>query len=90
MGAEYILELEHISKEFPGVKALDDVSLALKKGEVRGLVGENGAGKSTLMKILTGVYQKDAGVDPDQWQRGKNRNTAAGTADGPEYYFSGV
>ena len=62
MGAEYILELEHISKEFPGVKALDDVSLALKKGEVRGLVGENGAGKSTLMKILTGVYQKDAGV----------------------------
>lgn len=62
MNNKYILELEHISKEFPGVKALNDVSLALEEGEVRGLVGENGAGKSTLMKILTGVYQKDAGT----------------------------
>lgn len=62
MDKKYILELEHISKEFPGVKALDDVSLKLEQGEVRGLVGENGAGKSTLMKILTGVYQKDSGT----------------------------
>lgn len=62
MADEYILELEHISKSFPGVKALDDVSLFVKKGEIRGLVGENGAGKSTLMKILTGVYQKDSGT----------------------------
>lgn len=62
MADDYILELEHISKVFPGVKALDDVSLSVKRGEVRGLVGENGAGKSTLMKILTGVYQKDSGI----------------------------
>lgn len=55
------LELRHISKYFPGVKALDDVSLTIKRGTVHALVGENGAGKSTLMKILSGVYQKDEG-----------------------------
>ena len=53
--------MEHISKEFPGVKALDDVSFQLNAGEVHALVGENGAGKSTLMKVLTGVYTKDSG-----------------------------
>ncbi|HBL35644.1 MAG TPA: D-xylose ABC transporter ATP-binding protein, partial [Firmicutes bacterium] len=56
---EYIVELEKISKSFPGVKALDQVSFTLKSGEVLGLLGENGAGKSTLMKILSGVYTKD-------------------------------
>ena len=56
-----VLELEHISKEFPGVKALDDVSIRIEKGRVHAIMGENGAGKSTLMKILTGVYSKDAG-----------------------------
>ncbi len=50
------LELKNISKYFPGVKALDKVSLSLEKGLVHGLVGENGAGKSTLIKILAGVY----------------------------------
>lgn len=54
--AEYILEMSHITKEFPGVKALDDVTFCVKKGEIHALVGENGAGKSTLMKVMSGVY----------------------------------
>ena len=58
---EYILEMKNISKQFPGVKALNNVQLKIKKGEVHVLVGENGAGKSTLMKILNGVYSKDTG-----------------------------
>lgn len=56
-----LLEMTGISKNFPGVKALIDVNLALKSGEVLALLGENGAGKSTLMKILSGVYQPDTG-----------------------------
>ena len=56
-----LIKMEHICKEFPGVKALDDVTFELKAGEVHALVGENGAGKSTLMKVLTGVYTKDSG-----------------------------
>ena len=59
--AKPVLELTGITKEFPGVRALDNVDLELLKGEVHGLVGENGAGKSTLMKILSGVYQPDSG-----------------------------
>jgi len=60
MGEE-LFRMEGISKSFPGVKALDNVSFSVNKGEVHGLVGENGAGKSTLMKIMTGVYKADAG-----------------------------
>ncbi len=51
-----VLKMQHITKEFPGVRALDDVNLEVRKGEILGLVGENGAGKSTLMKVLSGVY----------------------------------
>jgi methyl-galactoside transport system ATP-binding protein len=57
----FLLEMNHISKEFPGVKALEDVTLKVRKGTVHALMGENGAGKSTLMKCLFGIYQQDAG-----------------------------
>lgn len=56
-----LLEMRHITKRFPGVKALDDVELAIMRGEVHAIVGENGAGKSTLMKILLGLQSADSG-----------------------------
>ena len=61
MDEEYLLKMAGISKEFPGVKALDDVQLNVRKGSVHALIGENGAGKSTLMKILIGLFHKDSG-----------------------------
>ena len=54
--ADYILEMKNIVKEFPGVKALDNVNLAVERGEIHALCGENGAGKSTLMKVLSGIH----------------------------------
>ncbi len=54
--SEYILEMKNITKEFPGVKALSNVNLQIRRGEIHSLCGENGAGKSTLMKVLSGVY----------------------------------
>lgn len=59
--SEYILELENITKIFPGVKALDDVSFKIRKGEIHALVGENGAGKSTLINIISGVFEPTKG-----------------------------
>jgi methyl-galactoside transport system ATP-binding protein len=56
-----VVEMRHISKSFPGVKALDDVSVNVRPGSVHALMGENGAGKSTLMKCLFGIYEQDAG-----------------------------
>ena len=60
-GQDYVIEMLHITKEFPGIKANDDITLQLKRGEIHALLGENGAGKSTLMSILFGMYQPDAG-----------------------------
>ena len=54
--AENILEMRSITKTFPGVKALSDVNLNVRRGEIHAICGENGAGKSTLMKVLSGVY----------------------------------
>ena len=62
MGTEYILELKHISKSFPGVKALDDVTLCVRPGTVHSLMGENGAGKSTTISIISSLTKKTAGT----------------------------
>lgn len=59
--SDYLLEMNNISKEFPGVKALEDVTLKVRAGSVHALMGENGAGKSTLMKCLFGIYKQDSG-----------------------------
>ena len=59
---DYIIEMLGITKDFPGIRANDDVTLQLRKGEIHALLGENGAGKSTLMSILFGLYQPDQGV----------------------------
>ena len=58
---QYVIEMLHITKEFPGIKANDDITLQLRKGEIHALLGENGAGKSTLMSVLFGLYQPEAG-----------------------------
>ena len=71
--ADYILELKGITKQFPGVRALDDVSVNVERGTIHGLVGENGAGKSTLIKILAGIYQPTAG---EIWMNGKQEHFA--------------
>ena len=60
--AEYVIEMLHITKEFPGIRANDDITLQLKKGEIHALLGENGAGKSTLMSVLFGLYQPEHGT----------------------------
>ena len=58
---EYVIEMLHITKEFPGIIANDDITLQLRRGEIHALLGENGAGKSTLMSVLFGLYQPEAG-----------------------------
>ena len=65
---EYIVEMRHITKRFPGIVANDDVSIAVKKGEIYAILGENGAGKSTLMSMLFGMYEPDEG---EIWLRGE-------------------
>ena len=61
MENEYIIEMLNITKEFPGIKANDNITLQLRKGEIHALLGENGAGKSTLMSMLFGMYEPDEG-----------------------------
>ncbi len=59
---EYVIEMLNITKEFPGIRANDDITLRLRRGEIHALLGENGAGKSTLMSVLFGLYQPEKGV----------------------------
>jgi len=68
MQEDYIVEMKHITKRFPGIVANDDVSIEIKKGEIYAILGENGAGKSTLMGMLFGMYEPDEG---EIWVRGK-------------------
>ena len=60
--SEYVIEMLNITKEFPGIRANDNITLQLKRGEIHALLGENGAGKSTLMSVLFGLYQPESGV----------------------------
>src|SRR5574344_1641452 len=62
MENNYVIEMLHITKEFPGIVANDDITLQLKKGEIHALLGENGAGKSTLMSVLFGLYTAEKGI----------------------------
>ena len=62
MAEDFVIEMLNITKEFPGIKASDNITLQLRKGEVHALLGENGAGKSTLMSVLFGLYQPEQGV----------------------------
>ena len=82
--SEYVVELRDCRKTFPGVVALNKMQLAVKPGEIHGLIGENGAGKSTLIKVLTGVHQPDKGeiyVDGQKLSfRNPNESAAAGIA----------
>ena len=81
---EYVVELKNITKRFPGVVALHNMQLAVKPGEIHGLIGENGAGKSTLIKVLTGVHMADEGEIYVSGQksvfRNPNESAAAGVA----------
>ena len=61
-GSEYVIEMLNITKEFPGIKANDNITLQLRRGEIHALLGENGAGKSTLMSVLFGLYQPEEGT----------------------------
>lgn len=58
---DFVIEMRHITKEFPGIIANDDITLQLRRGEIHALLGENGAGKSTLMSVLFGLYQPEKG-----------------------------
>ena len=77
---EYVIEMLHITKEFPGIKANDDITLQLRQGEIHALLGENGAGKSTLMSVLFGLYQPDKGIIKKNGREVKINNPNDATA----------
>ena len=80
--SEYVIEMRHIRKEFPGIVANDDITLQLKKGEIHALLGENGAGKSTLMSVLFGLYQPEEGEILKDGQKVRIHNPNDATALG--------
>lgn len=82
MPKDILLEMKNITKTFPGVKALDNVSLTVRKGTVHALMGENGAGKSTLMKCLFGIYSKDSGKIYLEGKEVEFRNSAEALENG--------
>lgn len=84
---DYILECENISKSFPGVQALQDVSMKVRKGTVHALMGENGAGKSTLMKIVVGVYTADTGTIKIDGEVAQYKNIGASIKHGVSMIF---
>ncbi len=88
---EIILEMRNITKTFPGVKALDNVNLKVKKGEIHSLCGENGAGKSTLMKVLSGIYPY-GDYDGEILHRGnlREKKLKDSEKDGNSYYSSRI
>ena len=71
--SDYVIEMLHITKEFPGIKANDDITLQLKKGEIHALLGENGAGKTTLMSVLFGMYKPETGEILEKRPGGQNQ-----------------
>ena len=87
MAQNNVLEVKHISKSFPGVQALDDVSFSVKEGSVHVLCGENGAGKSTLMKIINGIYQPDSG---DTFIRGEKVEIEFADQSGRTRHFDDI
>ena len=77
---EYVIEMLNITKEFPGIKANDNITLQLRRGEIHALLGENGAGKSTLMSVLFGLYQPEEGIIKKDGQEVKINNPNDATA----------
>ena len=93
MMSQTIVKMEGISKAFAGIKALDNVQIDLRQGEIHALMGENGAGKSTLMKIMTGVYSRDS-VSSEcvikSVGRGRNQIPSCSTEIRTQHGISGV
>ena len=93
---DYVIEMLHITKEFPGIIANDDITLQLKRGEIHALLGENGAGKSTLMSVLFGLYTPEKGVIKKDGKEVKISNpngwscSASGHIDAGEDTISGA